>query len=181
MRYYDYDYDSDLPVVRALADVWDPPPWAEAYRPNGTGNCIEAAALAAATLRRLHVHCEIVGVRARGPRHFIGWGDCRSFMVPSEGMVGGHAIVAGYAWALDTAAQQLGADGPVVATPCLPDPSERTFAWSHESFTYTWAPGVLGNVWLGERWGYQTHTKRLARMVREIVGPRRAPRSYVAY
>lgn len=183
MRQYDYDKSKDHKILAAVLEVWEAPAWAQAYSrdENGdqVGNCIRAAKFAHGVLDLLHVECEIAACRADTswdgpkPHSSIGWGDCRSYMASSPRSFPGHAVVIGHDWLFDAAAEQLDHPGPNIA---FPDGPGR---WVTDSGSvYTWAPGLRHQIHNDRDRGWHAPAARLARDVRKIVGPCRAPRSY---
>lgn len=193
---YDYNVD-DLGIIKALIQVWDPPRWAGPFtttlypgetKPREIGNCIYAARFARLVLSLLHVECEVTVCRVRshvggkqwGGSH-IGWGDCGSYVAPSEVGLGGHAVVIGTGWLCDVAGQVAGLPAPGLVL------AEATGAgtWHADSsvgagwkIDYTWAPGLSYEVGREQMWGSGAPARRLAREVRKIAGPCRKPRAY---
>ena len=173
---YDYDFARDRVILAALIEVWDQAPdWAGPYW-GGGGNCIEAATFASSVLKRLHVEREVIVCRARGGRQhtLIGFGDCGAFKPQTERALAGHAVVVGHNWLFDAAAGQFGEDGPVVAE------GDRNGVWRAPGIEYHWAPGLNEQIVHGrvDRWGHGRASARMAKLVREIAGPCRAPRAY---
>lgn len=175
---YDYDRAKDLDILAAVLKVWKPPAWAAAWytRPGSTergGNCIAASRFAHHVLDLLHVECEVTVTRVDAPGMLVGWGDCRTYVVPDNDLPG-HAVVVGHDWLLDVAGEVLGAPGPMIALPV----ARSEWVADGGTYHYTWAPGLSYQAWRGVEYGAKAPARRIAHDVRSIVGPCRAPRPF---